>query len=312
MTSLDAIAVSHFDTDHWEGLTAFGAMTRPGLDSLKVYVPHLPAKLAGTGAAFVTTRSSDGTITSMLRTDLLPLMAPGRFPDIMPVARGDHATVGGVRMDVLWPPEKLPESDLLAIRNAVADVKELAGTLAHHGAPGLRKSLEGLTGEDLDDEPIGETGGEAGDALLREPDADETAPRTVFGKHVLRGLDKKLDRAAVEKEVKRVFTRVRAMNNDLSVILLTEDDSALLLGDASGRVVDRALAPVLGRLTQVRVMLAPHHGSQPLPKRLPDAALCIAQAGLSHAPGWEKHHRGKHGVSGCVCLHGLDGLTARW
>ncbi len=103
---LDALVVSHFDTDHWEGFTGLAsALGAPlSLPGLKVYVPHMPPQLPAAVWAFLTPRSQDGAIASVLRRCLLPLVTSSSTLDVVPCAAGDVVTVGGLEMDGL-PPE---------------------------------------------------------------------------------------------------------------------------------------------------------------------------------------------------------------
>jgi hypothetical protein len=283
----------------------------------------MPPRLPASVLAFMTIRSSDGTVTSLLRKGLEPLLRPGRSPRVVPVAEGDKVTVGGLRMDVLWPPQQLPAGRMRSISKAIAEAHDLAEELAERGAPGLSDALAGLAGSrSRNDRPVYEhheldLPDHHGLDLLdeeHEPEVEDTIAGV--GSHVLRGLrGSREDEVAARKNVARVFRRLRTANNNLSVILLAEDNSALFLGDAGHSVLKNVLSdpPVRLRLRNIDVMLAPHHGSHKLRNGLlPPAKICIAQAGKTHAPRWRRNHRGQHAGGACICIHGLRRLIIEW
>lgn len=218
------------------------------------------------------------------------------------------STPRGEAQDVLWPPRHLDRAKNRRIDNAITDVWWLAERLEEAGSPVLRRTLTELTaaeqrsrwGEDRDR-----------DAGLR-PGDDERDFQTPYGAHLLDGMNEDV-RGQLQREISRVFARVRAVNNDLSLILLAKDDSALFPGDAGQRVLQQVCTDFAPRLGRLDVMLAPHHGSQGLPSGgLPAARLCIAQAGAKHAPRWRRNHLGRHAGSGCACLERLTELSVTW
>jgi hypothetical protein len=51
------------------------------------------------------------------------------------------------------------------------------------------------------------------------------------------------------------------------------------------------------------LILAPHHGSHPVPPGFPSSRVCVSQAGPTHWRAWEDH-LGSHEDSGCMTTHG--------
>ena len=311
---IDSIVVSHFDSDHWEGFTHLADYVSPRLPSLNVYVPHMPPRLPAGVLAFMTTRSSDGTVTSLLRDGIAPLLRTGKTPRIIPVAGGDKVTVGGIDMDVIWPPEHLPDGRMRSVANAINAVYDLADELRSKGSPGLGEAITNLT----EDEPALDQQTYPHQSEVEDSEAEDDVDDTNagIGAHVLRGFNgSPAEAEAAKKKVTRVFKRIRKANNDLSIALLSEDGSAFFLGDLGDSVLSDLLTDplVAPRLGKVDVMLAPHHGSQLLKKAtLPPARICIAQAGKSHMPRWRTNHLGRHAGGGCVCINGLSSLTVKW
>lgn len=299
VNQLRSIVVSHLDADHWEGFRYLPFHVTPMLPSLDVYVPAVPVRLSTALRAFVTPRSEDGSVTSLLRRSLIRLLQPGHSPRVIPTVECDVVVAGGMELDVLWPPRRLGPEMQRAVDGAVAAVDTLAGRLREAGSDGLTRALDDLrSGEGEQDFP--------------EPDGSENTGG--FGPHVLEGVDEAVFGSLRQRAV-RVFRRVREVNNDLSLILLARDNSVLLPGDAGETVLRHVLGrPEVARRTRdLQVMLAPGHGSRgTTADALPPARLCITQTGPRHRARWRAHHLGRHSESGCVCLSGLHRLTATW
>ena len=301
VNQLRSIVVSHLDADHWEGFRYLPFHVTPMLPSLDVYVPAVPVRLSTALRAFVTPRSEDGSVTSLLRRSLIRLLQPGHSPRVIPTAECDTVVAGGMELDVLWPPRRLEPAQQHAVDGAVAAVEALAGELHDAGSDGLSRSLDDLRhGE--------------GDEDFPEPDGNENTGG--FGPHVLDGADPDADGFdALRRKAGRVFRRVRQVNNDLSLILLARDNSVLFPGDAGPDVLRQVLGrPEVARRTRdLQVMLAPQHGSRSGTARLlPPARLCVAQTGPRQRARWRAHHLGRHDDSGCVCVSGLHRITATW
>lgn len=318
------VVVSHYDTDHWEGFTKLATSTAllPLLPELNIYVPHFPSLVIEGVVKFFTTRSPNASVGTMLVNSMKPLVVGGN-PRVIALAQGDKVELAGRWFDVLWPPADLTAKPKSAIANTLKAVDDVANELANsYKLPMLRETLKQLkdneealrpprAGEDAGDES--EEGPRCYRGADRASESREFEPGDEADSEQSAGEDEILSELLPEKgeigdRVKRIFARVRALNNDLSLILLSHDNQTLLLGDAGEKVVDHVLSepPIKSRLGHVHAMLAPHHGTQGVPKNLPESCHCIAQTGKDHDPMWGRKHQGKHGGN-CVSLHAWGG-----
>lgn len=104
------------------------------------------------------------------------------------------------------------------------------------------------------------------------------------------------------KEYRRVLGKVRAANNNLSLVLASRSDALVAFGDLGGGPLEHVGALLKDR--NFRVMLAPHHGTYALPKDMPSIRWCVAQNGKDHILRWRSNHpaSSRHAVF-CYSTH---------
>lgn len=284
----------------------------------------MPTEVSTSFMAFMS-RSGTGVAVHDLRELLKPALRGDKAPVLRPLSRGDIVTLAGEHYDVLWPPPVLKIADHPRLTSATLAVRDLARKLAAAGAPELEENLKALESEvflsalqldgqrddkkeELDradrlfggldpaaldllaerdehisDEPddLGAIDGGWGDVGYlnerrgRTLEAYSEPPPTIRVPEDLRG------------EVQRVYGRIRAANNDLSLILAGHRGSLVCYGDAGGAGLVQAARDLRGR--GFDVSLAPHHGTHAVNAELPASKICIAQAGAKHHTNWWKH-----------------------
>jgi hypothetical protein len=293
---LGTIVVTHFDADHWAGLRYLAAsLASSECAHLRLIYPRLPEREQDTAAATLALLSLS-TGHGVRALELGAALEEVKPIELLPLRDGDSFRAAGRDWRVVWPPQQLPKSILRGLRSAVEAAESLAADLDRDGYPRLRNALQeayarpfpgaealeakrdGVQEEEWD-LPVRERAEE------EEWDLPEHEPAEPDGFHGTQSHDELVPQRWRD-EFRRVARQVAAANNDLSLVF--HDGRVGCFGDVQSAVLDhilrsRRLPSFLG------IVLAPHHGTVPVPASFPKAALCIAQAGMRHVPNWHKH-----------------------
>jgi hypothetical protein len=305
---IETIVVTHFDADHYLGFVRLAERMRARgqrFHSLRLISPRPPDVEPSYTVAYLAMAT---TMTGLRSLDLAGELAKataGRFR-YMPLARGAGGAflASGRGYEVAWPLPLLPPGVASQVRNAVSGFEELAQSLADNGNTVLLDNFEAaqsggwLRSEDTTGESAVDVGS-PDDGLNFQDFRDVDEPEEDEEDHL------KLSRLDLPEHLRGAFTRVwnamRRANNNMSLVFEdTEPGRLIVFGDAS--------RPVLSWLAKTdlspghyALMLAPHHGTHPLPAGLRVTAdLCVAQNGAKRVHLWQRH-RATHRNSGrCV------------
>lgn len=260
--------------------------------------------------------------------------------------------LAGAKFRVLWPPPVIDAAFSRRLDGAVKAVEDLADDLHDAGYPILKQNLDTASAGALalQREVVDEGGPEvdpALDPLLRAHDAADDAADDVEEdwREVEQGPNdfmEELDAetldgprrqheddgsapddpdfyAALEalpggfaETYRRVLRRIRAANNDLSLVLASERGKLVAFGDISGPALRQVLTSPGLKGKHFDVMLLPHHGTHPLPSGMPAARWCVAQGGVHHVPRWQANHPQPHSEAGICWNTGCHGSLPPW
>lgn len=301
---ITTIVVTHFDADHYRGFVRLAdRMFARGqhFDSLRLISPRIPDVAPNYPAALLAMQT---TITGIRSLDLLvqleQVTSKGRLR-YTPLSRGSSFLAGGRGYEVLWPPPILPGGVTRQVRSAVSAFERLADTLADLGNTSLRDNYaaarEGgwLRARPPEDVAFSWTMDADRFADL-SPDEDLGGPHTAEPGVV--PLDLPEDLQGVFQEVWDVMRRA---NNNMSLVIEdAEPGRFIAFGDAGPPVLSRLAETELGA-AHYAVMLAPHHGTQRMPRRLGVTAdLCVSQNGSRRSHLWKQHHQTHVNQGHCV------------
>ena len=298
LSQVDAVVVSHFDWDHWGGLKHLASRKRgdPDLGSVPLYYPTMPLRLQVTVMAFLGPMRGSGVAALDLKAALAPLQAPGHAVKLTPChIGGPDIVVGGELFEVIWPPQVLPPAMGKSLAEAVEEAATLAADLAKAGYPQLQERIDDVyaatSGLAAVTEQIPRPASSALDHLEAHLDEDFEEDHKIFAgdgvdsddSFQMRGLPPEW-----RDTYRRVLNKVRAANNNLSLVLASRSSALVAFGDLGGPPLRHVGALLKHR--SFRVMLAPHHGTYALPNDMPSAKWCVAQNGKDHVAGWRAHH----------------------
>lgn len=309
LSQVDAIVVSHFDWDHWGGLKQLASrkVGRSDLGSVPLFYPAMPFMLQAAVMALLGPMRGSGVAVLDLKKSLAPVQAPGQVVKLTPCHIGSpDIMVGGEMFEVVWPPAVLPSGMGRGIRDAMDEAVRLAEDLADAGYPQLLdrlvdayasvSELPPVTDQfqndapaDLDDlDPCLDYARAVEEEL---PDADILEDDDAFR---MKELPKDW-----RKNYQRVLAKVRAANNNLSLVLASRSTALVAFGDLGVPPLKHVGASLVHR--RFRVMLAPHHGTYALPKEMPWAKWCVAQNGKDHIQSWLSHHHPERSTHSTRC-----------
>ena len=305
---LHSLIVTHYDADHWRGLEALAKKHVPPNiftgRSLKIYSPAVPfgidPDLPGQIMQLISMTSSSGVEALDLEK---AWNTAGVSTELIPVADGDIVMVAGREHLVVWPPRELDEPITSRAADIVQRISDMAVRRPELGEalkrayrpkqlhPVRRDEDDSLQRTSFDRETLGAVLLDLDDDLDDYLDDDEDdLPADEDEGHPVDQAQPALANLTAE-EVKLV-KEARALQNTLSLVLHDEDARTLLVyGDATESVL-RAINGRLGCCYEV--ILAPHHGTHPLPGRDP-VGQCIAQGGpKSYKDNWRNNHVPTH------------------
>ncbi|MEW1583950.1 MBL fold metallo-hydrolase [Micromonospora vinacea] len=306
---LDSLVVTHFDADHWHGLRLLADNLHfAERSTLKLYYPRLPDRapqIADATLALLVTSRFAGVRSLELATALEEVATVDRHP----LARGSEFEACDRVWEVMWPPEQLSRALGERLERAVRLTEDLAEQLDRAGHPTLRRNLEEAYERPFpggDNQPTREVASELalqgrraarGQAATEGRQPDRGMRASASGVHGLEAASA----AVIPERFRGAFIdaskRLAAANNDLSLVFHDKGGSLAVFGDASRQVLRSALR---GMRMKYRAVLAPHHGTYPLPAGFPSAEVCIAQAGDRHVERWPKHVAGHRQPRSCI------------
>jgi hypothetical protein len=302
---INTIVVTHFDADHYRGFIRLAERMRARgqkFDSLRLISPRPPDVEPHFTAAYL---AVERIVTGFRSLDLSVELAqvtsgPLRYT---PLARGNGFLAGARGYDVLWPPAVLPPHVARQVQNAVIRFEELADELASRGNSSLRDNFEAARkGGWL--QPRQDDLQTRAKSLIRF--IDESFSEDICEEGDIDGgsaLD--ITRLNVPNDLHETFQRVwnamRRANNNMSLVFEDAEPGRLIAFGDAGSPVLRWLANNDLPPAHYALMLAPHHGTHPLPPALQlTADLCVGQNGSKRAHLWSRHRSTHKNHGGCV------------
>lgn len=298
LRQVDAVVVSHFDWDHWGGLKHLASrkLGDPDLGSVPLYYPTMPLRLQVTVMAFLGPMRGSGVGALDLKAALAPLQAPGHAVVLTPChTGGPDIVVGGELFEVIWPPQVLPPAMGESLAEAVGEAATLAADLAEAGYPQLQERIDDVyastSGLPAVTEQVPRPASSDLDHLEPHVDEGSEGEQEIVADDGMNSDDSFQMRELPpewRETYRRVLNKVRAANNNLSLVLASRSSALVTFGDLGGPPLRHLGVSLKHRY--FRVMLAPHHGTYPLPNDMPAAKWCVAQNGKDHVVGWRAHH----------------------
>ncbi|MFG2054180.1 MBL fold metallo-hydrolase [Micromonospora sp. NPDC048930] len=292
---IDTIVVSHFDADHYRGFMRLAERMRARgqrFASLRLISPRPPDVAPPFTAAYL---AMDLTVTGFrsldLSLDLRQVTKEGRFR-YTPLARGNGFLAGERGYDVLWPPATLPDHVARQVRKAVLAFEELAEKLAARGNSALRDNFEAAR-----------KGGWLQPGQDNLQTGEMSKARLVDGEYLGENIYENDDDAGSALDVTRlnvpddlhenfrgVWNAMRRANNDMSLVFEDAEPGRLIVFGDAGTPILSWLANTELHAAHYALMLAPHHGTHPLPPALQlTADLCVGQNGGKRGHLWPRH-----------------------
>ncbi|MFI2714111.1 MBL fold metallo-hydrolase [Micromonospora sp. NPDC018662] len=288
---VNAIVVTHFDTDHYLGLIRAAERMRVtgkrfrSLDLLFATVPSVEYR-----RAYLTLAT---TLTGLRNLDLvsaLQQVTEGRFT-YRAVARGDRFRAVGHEFRVHWPPRYLGKGIAGQVRTAVQGFESLAEELRRRGDSTLQDNLDRIrnslwaNGDASIDAHT--TASHWCDGEIAEPHFEEVSDLPPAADTHTWKVDLPDD---LREDFRSAWNAFRRANNNMSVVFDEINHRHLVaFGDAEPAVV-REVARTTAFAELYAVMLAPHHGTHPLPRIFSvEAVYCVAQNGSKRGHLWRRH-----------------------
>ena len=239
-----------------------------------------------------------------LATALRKVTAEGGFSYI-PVSRSLYSRfqVTGTRFTVHWPPESLPGRVAGEVRTAMRLYGDLSRKMLATGNNALYNNLRRARRSewprlhpDNADDVFEET-----TLQYRQDDAvdinfqDEEATSDFPESEALGVADD------LKEEFKLAWDSFRRANNNMSIIFDDHDHRDLAVFGDAGKSVLSWLTRYGDLAPRYTVMLAPHHGTQSLPRDFNvKADLCISQNGSKRGYLWSRHVDSHHNPDSCI------------
>jgi Metallo-beta-lactamase superfamily len=298
--AITTIVVTHFDTDHYAGFLRLAErMSTVGshFTSLRLIAPRPPDEAPITYVAQYLALAT--TVTGIRNLDLALALknvtAEGSFSYI-PVSRSlcQRFQAGGIPFTVHWPPVGLPTRVASEVRTAMRLYGDLSRKLLAMGNNALynnyRRARYGLWPRQHPynaDNALEEAASQPwqGDAVDIEFWGEEEEEYSDFPE--VEALDLPAD---LRQEFKAAWDSFRRANNNMSIIFDDHDHHSLAVFGDAGKPVLRWLSANGDLAPRYAVMLAPHHGTQSLPRNFNvKADLCISQNGSRRGHLWPRH-----------------------
>gem|GEM_PF-5235804 len=284
-SNVGEFVITHFDLDHWGGLERLH--TVPGvtadLPSATLYVPAMPRAVPQLLYALTSSSPGPGLLAIRVKSALEALLSAGSRVTVDALTEGRQVSLAGDSFDVLWPPRQIDRQLSRQIHGAITAIDQLAKDLAEEGHPELRDQIEEVLRTGIEESDLIEP-------QLAAIDEDETrddewlddSADTIDPPDAL-----KIPEAFHERYAAAV-SRIRAANNNLSLVLASKSGSLVCFGDIGGPALRSVLAS--NTFSKYRVALMPHHGTRMLPIGMPVAHWCVSQDGPQHHGRNLKNH----------------------
>ncbi|MEU8327916.1 MBL fold metallo-hydrolase [Micromonospora sp. NPDC048839] len=292
---IETIIVTHFDVDHYLGFVRLAERMRARgqrFRRLRLISPRPPRVVPQYALSYLAmARFVTGVRSLDLALELETVTDRGLRYTPMSRGAGGAFLAGDRGYEVLWPPPILPPGVTRQVQNAVLAFEELARSLADSGNPALKDNFEAArTGgwlqpsrDEIPQRPPSR-GGDPGESpdLLDAEDAGEDG--------YWLDVDRLNIPAHLQQDFRVVWDRMRRANNNMSLVFEDAEPGRLIaFGDASHPVLSWLATTDLSP-AHYALMLAPHHGTHPLPASLQvTAELCVAQNGTKRAHLWPRH-----------------------
>lgn len=345
---LDALIVSHFDADHWEGLKYLAhALPDPGSKRpMTLYYAGLPfgaEELPDVGVAQLLTLQGSGVRAVELQQALRVARPELRVKELF---RHAEVQVANRKFGIFWPPECLDLATGASITASIEETWSVAEALVEEGHPELFNNLRAAYGSSF-----------AGEELLQRRDVsrrpsmpdgvsdatsqerphlgqqhqqgqgserwEETNQPGGDGRSAedqneapeddmfgLHGIAAHLPMQDVSADLKKRFRKLCAATGRAN------NDLSLIMGERNSHFAafgdahpDILRAALRAMNTEYEVVLAPHHGTYDLPDAFPSAGVCISQAGSRHYARWDKHVHSHGQERSCVSTYRIGTLS---
>ncbi|MEU1687921.1 MBL fold metallo-hydrolase [Micromonospora sp. NPDC005707] len=303
---IDTIVVTHFDADHYRGFVRLAERMRARgqrFESLRLISPRPPVVAPPFTAAYLAMELTVTGFRSLdLSLDLERVTEKGEF-QYTPLARGNGFLAGERAYDVLWPPATLPSHLARGVRSAVSRFEQLAEQLTARGNNSLRDNFEAArnggwlkprhgdpetwtlnNAQLIDGEDLGED--------MYENDHDDGGALDITRLNVP---------GELHDAFRGVWNAMRRANNNMSLVFEDAEPGRLIVFGDAGPPVLRWLTNTDLHPAHYALMLAPHHGTHPLPLALQVTAdLCVGQNGNRRVHLWSRHRSTHHNHGRCV------------
>lgn len=304
--TIDTIVITHFDTDHYMGLLRLAQWMKERSRSfhrLRLVAPRPPQiepDFVVQYLAFMTYHTGIRNLDVGLA--LMDVTEPGEFY-YQPVDRGTTFHTSHWQFEVHWPPQNLPNRVAGEVRTAMRLFEGFSQKLRAREITTLDTNLK-VTREGIGVWP--HNGSRDTDTSVTEGSADDEIIEIDGDDEEEASEDLRIDNLELpddlQDDYKKVWDAFRRANNDMSLIFDDSDHEAFIdFGDA-GTSVLRWLGRYGNIGSHYTAMLAPHHGTHPLPRQLTvRAASCISQNGEKRGDLWWKHVTShKHNYLPCL------------
>lgn len=306
---ITTIIVTHFDTDHYAGFLRLAErMSAMGsyFTKLRLIAPRPPEEEPKYTAQYLALAMIVTGIRNLdLATALRKVTAEGGFSYI-PVSRSLYwqFEAAGTRFTVHWPPVRLPARVAGEVRTAMRLYGDLSRELLAIDNNTLYNNLRRARRGEWPSLNPNNTDDSFGEAELQRRQDDIVDIDFEDDEEAISFLPK-VEALDIPDELKEQFELAwdsfRRANNNMSIVFDDGDRHILTVFGDAGKSVLRWLTGNGDLAPQYAVMLAPHHGTQPLPRNFNvKASLCISQNGSRRGYLWTQHVNTHHNSNSCI------------
>lgn len=307
------LLVTHFDLDHWGGLaqlpiqstgaqsvgSSFGLQTP---SEVTIYMPRFPGRAAMLGTMMMAVYLIDAALRQGPFFDLVDSWkSGGARVNVQPLSREDLFEGPDGPWTVYWPPRTTDDLTKTAGEALDRVLNEIAGIVSN--SPLLRLAYAAARSSSLFASMQEDT------ILLTTEEAEREIELTPLGSlHLQERLLRLAESEMGTKDMGAVidgqlWRRIRKYNNELSLVVSNCWDTFLNFGDCEDMGLNRLLLQKANPSLpgEVRVMLAPHHGTKTPGSRtktkFPRAAQIVFQNGKRRfVDGKRKFYQSKSGA----------------
>ncbi len=236
--------LSHFHADHYNGLFE-GLKNKHRFPIREVIFPVMPKFQERSTFLYCLMAMSHRVLggNSSIQYDFLNVMRQLSSDPFVyhPVAKGDHLVLGGIHVEILWPPRELFDDEILkSVRRAIDDFE-----LARKSDKDLDQIYAALSNNEGTPSPY-----------LDEAISEKLTPIEVEQRKSSRG-----DKVTLPELTKNANKSLQDAANRLS-LAFHSDHSLLFMGDLEPNEINNVVT-VLEKKSRntFRIMLTPHHGT---------------------------------------------------